>query len=154
MENHHVIIIHHSLFLLVIKHHMMILHNFLFDYLWWLSSIWWFSIIWCLSIIWWLSIIWCFSIMIDRWCGCSSKGLPASEGPDRRVCRSHSQFLCQQILWVSIIRCNIHIALLGSCNGGIRLGIFHFKHHFKHKCHFHSLINWVLLKPSLYKIEK
>ena len=38
------------------------------------------------------------------------------------------------------------IALWGSCNGGIRLGIFHFKDHFKQKCHFHFLIHWVLLK--------
>ena len=36
--------------------------------------------------------------------------------------------------------------------GGIRLGILHFKDHFKQKCHFLFLINWVLLKPPLWKI--
>ena len=47
----------------------------------------------------------------QKWSACPSKGLPASEGPDQRVRRSHLQFLlCQQILWVSIIRCKYHIA--------------------------------------------
>ena len=46
------------------------------------------------------------------------------------------------------------IALWGSCNGEMALGIVHFQDHFKQKCHFHFLIHWVLLKPPLQKIEK
>ena len=33
-----------------------------------------------------------------------------------------------------------------SCNGERELGIFHFKDHFKLKCHFHFLIHGVLVK--------
>ena len=33
-------------------------------------------------------------------------------------------------------------------------GIFHFKDHFRQKCHFHFLIHWGLLKPPLKRISK
>ena len=36
-------------------------------------------------------------------------------------------------------------ALQGSCNGEIRLGIFHFQDYLKGKWHIHFLIHWVLL---------
>ena len=126
------------------QHHMMISHNFCLEKIMTFHHmiLWWLSIILWLSIIWWLCIIKNDLLAPQRACR-----------PVRVQTGGCAEVICNfynvNKLWVSIIRCKYHIALSGSCNGGIRLGIFHFKDHFKQKCHFHFLINWVLLKPPL-----
>ena len=47
-----------------------------------------------------------------------------------------------------------YTALWGSCNGEIRLGIFHFQDHLKQKCHFHFLLHWVLLESPCKNFKK
>ena len=99
MENRHMIIMHNKLFLFMRLHHMMIWHNIILktnydfqscDYMMTFYHMMTFP---HMMIFHHMVIFHQMMNMhhnIKTRCACSSKGLPASEGPGRRVCRSLS----------------------------------------------------------------